>query len=296
MSNWKENLITSLILGVLISSLVLIAPLTGNSQPTASVSFMQTTDCPDKDVTSVSPTTGDASTPQKLDIVVSNATYITSNGGFVIFLAKDVFAVDSADPNDVIAATTSSRELLPGCCVAGFNPLLFRATFNFGSANVCKAFKFYVTTECFGTTAIGQSEPGGLFTLDCPFDAFTAKVKIEKGPLTSDDKFDVQGTFILAPATDGVDPLTEDLTLQLGSFSATIPAGSFAQANNGRSTFTGVIGGVSLDVEIRPLRGGGFDLKASGVDADLDQAVNPLPIKLIIGGDSGSTAVTARIK
>jgi hypothetical protein len=71
MSNLKRDLITSLVLGILISSLVLIAPLTGNSRPTASVCFSQTTDCPDKFVTLVSPTTGDASTPQALDIEVS---------------------------------------------------------------------------------------------------------------------------------------------------------------------------------------------------------------------------------
>ena len=152
-----------------------------------------------------------------------------------------------------------------------------------------------MTTKCLGTDIIGESEPGGSFTLDCPFAALTAKVKIDKGPRTSNDKFDVQGTFILAAASNGIDPLTEDLTLQLGSFSTTIPAGSFAQARQ-RLKFVGVIGGVSLDVEIRPLRGGGFGLKANGADANLDEIVNPLLVKLTIGNDSGSSTVEATIK
>ena len=215
-----------------------------------------------------------------------------------------MFAVDSADASNVIPAPSFSYHLLPGCCVDGFNPLLFRATFNFGSANACKTFKFYVTTKCFGTAVIGQSEPGGSFTPDCPFAALTARVKVDKGPLTRDDQFDVQGTFILAPASNGIDPLTEDMTLQLGSFSTTIPAGSFVQAHRRCAQpfalcplkFAGVIGGVSLDVEIRPLRGGGFDLKANGADANLDEIVNPLPVTLTIGNDSGRTTVEARIK
>ncbi len=295
MSNLKNNLMTSLILGILISSLVLIAPLTGNSQPTSSVSVSPTTKCPDKVVTSVTPTTGDASTTQVLDVLVANATYFVSNGGEVFFLSFDAWAVDSVDPSNVIAGTTS-QYLLPGCCVDGFNPLLIRARFNFGSANACKTFKFYVNTKCFGTATIGQSEPGGSFTLDCPSAALTAKVKINKGPRTRDDKFDVQGTFILARASDGIHPLTEDLTLQLGVFSITIPAGSFGQANHGRFRFTGLIGGVFLDVEIRPLRGGGFDLQATGGNAYLVDVVNPVTVRLTIGNDSGSTTVTAKIK
>ncbi len=221
----EKNLITSLVLGILISSLVLIAPLTGNSQPTASVSFSPTINCHDKVVKLLSPTTGDASTPQTLDIVVSNATYYMSNGGEVFFLATDVFAVDSADASNVIAATTFSLELLPGCCVDGFNPLLFRATFNFGSANACKTFNFYVTTKCLGTNIVGESEPGGSFTLDCPFAALTAKVKIDKGPRRSDDKFDVQGTFILAPASNGIDLLTEDFDPSAWKFLHHYPCG-----------------------------------------------------------------------
>lgn len=295
MSNLNTSLITSLVLGILISSLMLIAPLTGNSQPAAAVSFSPTNDCPDKIVTLVSPTAGDASIPQPIKIVVSNAAYFFSDDGEVVYLATDLFAVDSSDASNVIAATTFSLELLPGCCVDGFNSLLFRATFNFGSANACKTFRFYVTTKCLGTVLIGQSQPGGSFTLDCPSGALTAKVKIDKRRRTSDDTFEMQGTFILAPASDGIDPLTEDLTLELGSFSTTIPAGSFAKANNGRFKFSGVIRGLTLDMEIRPLKGGGFDLRANGANADLDELVNPLPVKLTIGTDSVSSTVDAKI-
>ncbi len=297
MSNAKNHLITAIVLVILISPLVLTGSLTGYGRVAASVSFTQTVGCPDKVVTSVSPATGNASTPQALDIVVSNAAYFFSNNGEVFFLATDIFAVDSADASNVIEATTFSRELMPGCCVDGFNPLKYRATFNFGSANACKTFKFFVTTMCLGTSVTGQSEPGGSFTLDCPFAALSARARIDTRPPTNDDTFDVRETFILAPASNGIDPLTEDVTLQLGSFSITIPSGSFAKARNGRWDFAGEIGDLSfLDVQIRPLSGGGFDLRAKGAGANLDGTVNPLPVKLAIGNDYGSTTITAVIR
>jgi hypothetical protein len=293
MNNLKTNRIFSLVLGMVISWMGLIAPLSGS----ASANYPQTIACPTKVVTSISPATGDASTPQTIDIVVSNTTYFTISGGEVVFLSTgDAFAVDAADPGNVIAGDFVAFQMLPGCCVDGFNPLLIRARFNFGSANACKTFNFYVNTKCLGTTVIGQSEIGGSFTLDCPFAALTAKVKLDRGLVPGDDKFDVQATLILAPTSNGIDLLTEDLTLQLGAFSSTVPAGSFTQGNNGRFRFAGMIAGVSLDVDMRSLRGGGFDLQASGEHANLAGAVNPLSVKLLIGGDSGSTTVNAKIK
>ncbi|MEW6210696.1 MAG: hypothetical protein AB1631_20190 [Acidobacteriota bacterium] len=296
MSSVKNHLITAVILGIPISSPALIVPLTGYGRAAASVSFTQTIKCPNKVVTSVSPATGDASTPQTLDIVVSNAAYVYSSNGEVVFLATDAFAMDSEDPSNMIAATTFSRELIPGF-VYGFNPLKLRATFNFSSANACKTFKFFVTTICLGTAITGQSEPGGSFTLDCPFAALSARARIDTRPPTNDDTFDLRETFILAPASNGIDPLTEDVTLQLGSFSITIPSGSFAKARNGRWDFAGEIGDLPfLDVQIRPLSGGGFDLRAKGAGANLDGTVNPLLVKLAIGNDYGSTTITAVIR
>lgn len=93
--------------------------------------------------------------------------------------------------------------------------------------------------------------------------------------------------------SNGINPLTEDVKLQVGTFSTTIPAGSFRQDPRGRFKFEGAISGVSLEVQIVPLGGNDFQLKAEAEGANLSGTVNPVTVGLTIGDDSGSTAVTA---
>ena len=82
-----------------------------------------------------------------------------------------------------------------------------------------------------------------------PFAAFTLKAEITLGPPSS---FEVNASFTLGAGSDGIKPLTEAFTLQVGTFSTTIPAGSFQQDPKGRFKFEGVISGVSLEVQIVP--------------------------------------------
>ena len=84
------------------------------------------------------------------------------------------------------------------------------------------------------------------------------------------------------------------MTLQIGTFSVTIPAGSFKQIPQGRFAFEGVINGVSLEVQIVPLGNNIFTFKAQGTGVDLAGLTNPVTVALTIGKDSGSTTVTAQ--
>jgi len=123
-----------------------------------------------------------------------------------------------------------------------------------------------------------------------PFAAFTLKAEITLGPPGA---FEVKGNFTLGAGSNGINPLTEDVKLQVGTFSTTIPAGSFQQDPRGRFKFEGVISGVSLEVQIVPLGGNDFEFKAEAQGADLSGIVNPVTVELTIGDDGGSTTVTA---
>lgn len=129
-----------------------------------------------------------------------------------------------------------------------------------------------------------------------PFAAFHAKVEIELGPLANDDAFEVKADFTLGAGSNGIDPLTEDVSLQVGTFSTTIPAGSFKVDKKGRFKFEGVIGGVSLQAKITPLGANSFEFKAEGTGTDLTGTVNPVTVQLAIGDDGGSTTVTAEFE
>ncbi len=120
-----------------------------------------------------------------------------------------------------------------------------------------------------------------------PFSSFAssyAKLEIAK------QGFDLKESFTLGANSNGINPVTENVTLQIGTFSVTIPPGSFKQIPHGRFTFEGVINGVSLEVQIVPLGNNIFIFKAEGRGVDLTGLTNPVTVVLTIGNDTGSTA------
>jgi len=160
---------------------------------------------------------------------------------------------------------------------------------------------------CNGVGRIVYSAPGAngdfdvfAFTFTPPasgvsFASLSAKADITRGPAANDDRFDINGTFTLGTTSNGINPLTEAVTVQVGPVSETIPPGSFTRDRQGRFKFTGVIGGVALDVVIVPTSSGQFQFMVEGSGAELSTAVNPVTIALQIGDDRGSTTVQADI-
>jgi hypothetical protein len=128
-----------------------------------------------------------------------------------------------------------------------------------------------------------------------PFASSFAKLEIAR------QGFDLNESFTLGANSNGINPVTENVTLQIGTFSVTIPSGSFRQNHSGRFTFQGVINGLNLQVQITPLGNNIFTFKAEkfkseGIGVDLTSLSNPVDVVLTIGNDSGSTAVTAQIR
>ncbi|PNE10109.1 MAG: hypothetical protein CR217_16185 [Beijerinckiaceae bacterium] len=98
---------------------------------------------------------------------------------------------------------------------------------------------------------------------------------------------------VTAPA---INPVTQPVTLQVGTFSTTFPPGSFAKQLDGSFTFAGVIDGVSLKAQIRSAATLQYTFHAKATaGASLTGTKNPVYVTLIIGGDSGATSVTPTI-
>jgi hypothetical protein len=129
-----------------------------------------------------------------------------------------------------------------------------------------------------------------------PFSTISAKLRTFAGPPPS---FDLNASFTLGVTSDGIDPLVELVALQVGTYSATIPAGSFKQLKNGSKqntyAFSGVIDGVTLSIQIVPpsVTGDGWSFKASGIPVNLTGLSNPVTVVITIGNDSGTTGVNA---
>jgi hypothetical protein len=153
-------------------------------------------------------------------------------------------------------------------------------------------------------------------TTNLPFAAFRAKAEIElRHRLHHDedemchqshdedvearhrrheDAFEMTAIFTLGPNNNGIAPLTEAVTVQVGTFATTIPADSFT-LRKGRFTFEGVINGVKLEAVLRPLiLGNDYEFKVEGKGADLTGTTNPVTVGLTIGDDSGSTTIRAK--
>ena len=110
------------------------------------------------------------------------------------------------------------------------------------------------------------------------------------------DEFDLTATFTLGPGSNGIAPLTEPVIIQVGTFSTAIPPGFFKQ-HKGRFVFEGRIHGVHLEAVLRSLiLGNDYELKVEGQGADLTGTKNPVTVSVTIGDDSGSKAITAKIK
>jgi YVTN family beta-propeller protein len=128
-----------------------------------------------------------------------------------------------------------------------------------------------------------------IFNPTTPFAAFTiANLNI------SPQGFHEQADFTLAANSHGIDWAHQPLTLTIGSFSLTIPAGSFQQVGgNMHFVFNGTVNGLQVD----------FNLKANGQSStdfsyvvnvqgvNLTGQPNPVTVGLKIGQNVGSTTV-----
>ena len=121
-----------------------------------------------------------------------------------------------------------------------------------------------------------------------PFATSFAKLEIAK------QGFVLGELFTLGAISNGINPLTQNLALQIGTFSVTIPPGSFKQIAYRIFVFQGVINGVDLSVQIVALGNNIFALAAESKGVNLTGLTNPVTVVLTIGDNTGSTAVTAQ--
>ncbi len=120
-----------------------------------------------------------------------------------------------------------------------------------------------------------------------PFKAFNVSAALN----LQHNAFAVLGEFTLG-AGSGIAPMTEAVKLDIGTFSTTIPAGSFKSVGKGSFTFSGKVNGVSLSMVIQ-LFGKGYIFAALGNSANLVGTANPVKVGLTIGGDTGSASIKA---
>ncbi len=115
------------------------------------------------------------------------------------------------------------------------------------------------------------------------FSKFSPKVETETNEL------EVTALFTLGEQSSGINPLSQEVSLKVGDFSVTIPAGSFKASSIGWFKYEGTINGVDLEVKIVPLGANRYGFRAEAAAKSL---AAPPPgqtgVELSIGGNKGS--------
>lgn len=112
-----------------------------------------------------------------------------------------------------------------------------------------------------------------------------------------DMRFGLSGEFTVGATSKGIDPAHEAVTLSIGSFSLSIPAGSFrADHDNDNFRFEGTINGMEVEFDIRAERHNHqaapeFRFRVEAKGANLSSQANPVTVSLTIGNNTGSVAV-----
>jgi hypothetical protein len=145
-----------------------------------------------------------------------------------------------------------------------------------------------------GDLALTIAKVGQPLGLPTPFSAFSASLELSGG---TGPTFAVSARFSLGASSDGINPVTEAVIFQVGSFLAIVPPGSFTRNADGSFVFKGALDGVNLKIQIRPLLNGGLALYAAGTGAYLTwrefASADPIYVGLAIGNDTGVTPLSA---
>ena len=154
-------------------------------------------------------------------------------------------------------------------------------------------------TNTVVATVGGQNRPVAVGIipppLGIPFGAFSAKLEIHFGKSPNTEHLNFNANLILGSASNGINPPAEPVTIKVGTFTITIPPGSFDGTGFGPFQFEGVIDGVRLVVLIQPTGATRYSFHAVAHNANLTGTTNPVPVTLTIGDDSGTTTVKANI-
>jgi YVTN family beta-propeller protein len=214
---------------------------------------------------------------------------ITPDGtrAYVADLGGEVFVIDTA--SNTVVATISTPLVQPfALAVTPDGALVYVANPSTNNVSViATATNTVVATVPVGSAPLGVAT--AIVNMKIPLAAFTID-NLNISP----QGFHEQGDFTLGASCQGVDLAHQAVTLTIGSFSLTIPAGSFLQVGgNHHFELNATINGFEVAFDLKANHGSSTDfsyvVNVSGVD--LTSQPNPVTVGLTIGHNTGTTTV-----
>lgn len=164
---------------------------------------------------------------------------------------------------------------------------------NFLFATVVDSF-YGDNGDANGDLALTIGKVGQPLGFPTPFSAFSAGLELSGGTRPG---FEVNARFSLGASSDGINPVTEAVAFQVGSYLAIVPPGSFTKNTDGSFVFKGALDGVNVKIQIRSLVSGGFAFQAEGAGVNLTwrefAGADPISVGLAIGNDTGLTPLSS---
>jgi YVTN family beta-propeller protein len=257
--------------------------------------------------------TGNVSVIDTATNTVEAATIMVGTGPYVVAITPDgkYAYVTNNRSNNVSVIDTATNTVLTGTgfpIPVGSNPIGVAITPDGKHAYVANEGPGNVSVIDTATNTVVATVPVKIGPIGVgiippppgvPFLGFSATtLGISFGAAPNEDSFNLHALVTLSSTSiKGINPLTQPVTLQVGTFTTTIPSGSFTKLGDGSFTFTGVINGVSLEVQIKQAVTLRYFFNAGATGASLTGTKNPgVYVTLTIGPDSGAASVTAQIQ
>jgi YVTN family beta-propeller protein len=124
-----------------------------------------------------------------------------------------------------------------------------------------------------------------------PLSFFSSKLVVS---LQSSPYFELLSSLTLGSGAAFLDPSAQPVTVQAGTFGATIPPGSFKESQPGEWDFDGTVNGTAIHAKIW-LTGTKQYLVLVKASTKLAGITNPVPVTLTLLNNSGTAKVTAAI-
>lgn len=134
------------------------------------------------------------------------------------------------------------------------------------------------------------------------FSSFSAKVEAEIGSEIAENKLEAKGNFILGEASDGINPVNENVALSFFDVFFEIPAGSFKWFEHPKKPeksewqFEGMINNLPIEMKIKPLGNNSYEFKFEAESLNLCWLKSSVEVELKIGDDFGKVEVVPEIK
>jgi hypothetical protein len=135
--------------------------------------------------------------------------------------------------------------------------------------------------------AIVQAQFSATIQSVIPFASLSASAETEGRGI------EVEGSLALAANSNGINPLSEAVTVQVNSYAVTIPPGSFKRSRHGGYEFKGRIADVTLEMSFKAQSPANYTFDFAAGGSGLPALASPLTLQLTIGDDSGTASVTA---